>query len=972
MTCFFGIRYYNCIKMPGKSIQRILSTNGYVSRYACCIRGCFLFVFIIAFAALAADTPQAGTAEVNLNQLYQDGMNAFQIGDFQKAITNLESVVAQAAPDAKLEAVFYTLGAAYFNLQQYPKAIELFKKYIEKYPKSNRLDEAVYSLGRASLFIKDYNGALGYFKQLEANPKMRGEAIFQEAMTCRFAGRDDDAIAAFERIVGGGITTQRSASCAIILAELYARKHDSTKALGTLRNLQEKISLVDNVVRLNSLAVELGDALLEDQKTDSALLCFHMVRTHDEIVKFQTDRIAAMQNRIDRNIEMMRAGSDALDTAVLLSSNNQIRDAITEEKKLLEDFKKLPDIQPALLLRIARCYYDSGRKWESIIVYDTLLRKYPDTPEREQALYGLIIASTETGRVKKSLEYCEQYLKEFPRGLCANTVGYLEGATALQADNPVTAETYFGRMLREQPNNTYREEMQFLLGHSLFAQGKYEEASRIYDKSLHDYPNGQHVEEATYRKGLCAVFLGNYEDAMRLVSGYIAKYPQGAFISDAKYRLAVCHLAAQDFDKVREICDAWQKQYPGNPQLAEVLALEGDMFVAIDQNETAIDLYLHSYKSAQTDQVLNYSLFEAVKLLQKLGQWDQISSVLREFVEKNPDHPTVVSAMYWIGRAMVHQGKAEEARQFISKTVNHYIADPNSESVEMLLTQMAQLCIRKKTTTVSETDSASSTGPAPDAELDTLLGRGENLKTPIAMARLLFAKSELARMRKQFSEQENFLQQIADGFKPGELSSTLLAQTGDYLLGKGEIDKAAAFYQELMDNYPKSQVLDYAYNGLGEIAYRKQQYEKALKLFNDAVDKAGASIKLKDVTVGKAKTLLALGRLDDSKKAFEEVVSVREWRGDVTAYSVFSLGEIAQKQNRISDAIASYQQVYVAYRRFLPWVAKAYINAGECLEKQGKIQDAANAYHELLHNEKLAGFPETEIARKHLKEAGME
>jgi tetratricopeptide (TPR) repeat protein len=127
---------------------------------------------------------------------------------------------------------------------------------------------------------------------------------------------------------------------------------------------------------------------------------------------------------------------------------------------------------------------------------------------------------------------------------------------------------------------------------------------------------------------------------------------------------------------------------------------------------------------------------------------------------------------------------------------------------------------------------------------------------------------------------------------------------------------------------------------------------------------------LKDVTVGKAKCLLALGKLDEAKKVFEQVAAAREWRGDATAFSVYSIGEIFQKQGKLPEAIAQYQRVYVAYQKFLPWVAKAYTQSGECFEKLGKTQEALNTYREMLRNEKLAKFPETEVARKRLEEAG--
>ncbi len=151
---------------------------------------------------------------------------------------------------------------------------------------------------------------------------------------------------------------------------------------------------------------------------------------------------------------------------------------------------------------------------------------------------------------------------------------------------------------------------------------------------------------------------------------------------------------------------------------------------------------------------------------------------------------------------------------------------------------------------------------------------------------------------------------------------------------------------------------------------KKKDYPKALRYFTDGTDKIAAAQKLKEISLGRAKALLALGKLDEAKKAFEQVAAVREWRGEVTACSVYSLGQIAAKRGKWAEANAYFQRVYVGYQKFLPWVAKAYIASGESFEKLGKTQEATNTYRELLRNEKLANFAEATEARKRLEALG--
>ena len=67
---------------------------------------------------------------------------------------------------------------------------------------------------------------------------------------------------------------------------------------------------------------------------------------------------------------------------------------------------------------------------------------------------------------------------------------------------------------------------------------------------------------------------------------------------------------------------------------------------------------------------------------------------------------------------------------------------------------------------------------------------------------------------------------------------------------------------------------------------------------------------------------------------------MREWRGETTAFCIYSIGQIEQQQSHWAEANAYYQRVFVAYQKFLPWVAKSYLGSAESLEKLGKTQDA--------------------------------
>ena len=391
-------------------------------------------------AALCATTgtaqnapPGADTPAAALTKIFNQAMNSFQAGDYLTAAANLEQVIAKAGPGSQLERVYFTLGAAYFDMAAYPKAVATLKTYRDKYPKSPRIADATFSIGQASLLDKDYPEAAAEFGQLEYSPYYREHALLYEAIAYKASGQAADAIAALEKLISPEIDSTVGVDGAMLLVGLYADKNEPDKAEALMGRIFDKVDLVDNMVRLNSLAAQLGDRLLGEGNQRAALAAYRKVRTRAELIEFQSGKVAALQRQIQQNLASMRANPSQV--MQLVAQNNLIQGEYQKAIALRDEALKLPEFEPGLLLREGRAWYDWDKKWEAIVVFDRLLSRYPDAKERETALFSLLTAYADVNQADRSRAICEEYLKEFPKGQNADTVGYLLGATALQAND---------------------------------------------------------------------------------------------------------------------------------------------------------------------------------------------------------------------------------------------------------------------------------------------------------------------------------------------------------------------------------------------------------------------------------------------------------------------------------------------------------------------------------------------------------
>jgi tetratricopeptide (TPR) repeat protein len=254
----------------------------------------------------------------------------------------------------------------------------------------------------------------------------------------------------------------------------------------------------------------------------------------------------------------------------------------------------------------------------------------------------------------------------------------------------------------------------------------------------------------------------------------------------------------------------------------------------------------------------------------------------------------------------------------------------------------------------------------PEADFAKYLNESNVGNSTLAHARLLYGQAELAKFVKKPEIQKQLMQRIY-GLPVNLLSAKLLADCGEMALQKGDPDKAEMFYRELMASFPKSDLLEYAYCGMGEVFLARNKPQEALNWFNDALNKLEPEAKLAQITYGKGKALLALGKLDEAQKIFEEVAGNKDWRGEVTAQALLSLGDLYEKKGDVPGAIQYYQRVFVAYQRYPDLVITAYFKAADGFMQLNQPEKAAAHFREMLANPRLAQLPRAEEARKKLE-----
>ena len=719
---------------------------------------------------------------------------------------------------------------------------------------------------------------------------------------------------------------------------------------------------------VNNRFVQVGDARLEAKSYPSALEAYSSVRPQAQVMAIQVDRLEQMRGlkeNFDKRIAAAAKAKQPLprgteEKAATLAA------MIENTDKLLGELRKIEGYDATIHYRVGRCYFNMDRFWPAAVAFEAVAEENPTSNDASTALFGAIVCQWRLERPAAARKLCAVYLERYPTGDQYNQVAELNATLLQQEGLHEEAIAFLAPFIEKNPNLPSRQRLLTLLANSRFESGKYDAAAEDYDKLRKEFAAAAEFEEYTYRRALCDFLRNKYEETIKSFQEYERAFPAGDFLPDIRYRRGIIQLALKDFDNLIAGMNDLLKDPDALAYAGQIHTLLADAYSGKGDDKSAATEYAAALRTANKDKnVIEYALEQATNLLRSGRRFDELEALWTDFLAKNPGHPMTMRGVAELSKLLVRAKKKDEARKMLSGYILGEIHNTRSEYVEMLISQLAGLHVPPR--------SVKKDAPKPDVEkiegeLLADLDIPEDKRTAASLARVLFARSELARMMADNAGRERNLNAIAKNTPPEDLGPILLSMIGQFLLDTKEFDKAKPLFTRLRDAFPESVFSDAAPVGLGQIALEQKDYSAALQEFEFALTRSAGGSMLKEATFGKALALTGLKKNEDAKKLFEEIVTAKEWRGVEKAGSLFELGELDAVAGDKGAANARFQKVYLSFGAYKEYAAKAYLRSADMLLADGQADAATETLRLLIRNPKFSDTPEAKEASKRLKE----
>lgn len=558
--------------------------------------------------------------------------------------------------ELKEEAQFF-IGDSFFLAEDYDGAISKYQRFIALYPDNALRVSAMFRIGSSYFQKKDYVEARANFQAvLDRYPRdfFAPLAQYSIAESHLVAGQMREALFAYTKVITQYPETVKVSPLAHFkLAWTQLQVGDFTQSLNTCQNF---LNLYPTHALAKNVYLVMGNDLI------------HLKRHAEALTAFQ--RIIDLAPSSD-------IAEQALFTILQDQYNEKNYNSILTSYQYI--FRHLPPSKSKWrsmsYLYAAEAYLSLHQVDEAKVIYEMILKVYPEDPAALYAQDGLAWAYTYKGEDSRALEEREK-LKEMLAAM---------------------ASTF-----------TFSGSNDMGIADSMFNQKNYEDAYQLYDKYARENPKSERAALALYRSGLSLYHLRYYTQAVETWRKLAAAFPQAketplavAQIADTLFRaqkypeaiaayrniienyrnsdqlpLATMRIAQAAFNgkddasALKEISELVSR-FPKSPEANDGM----DLLEAIFDRNKNID-YKETLRAMisvnQNSPVAGEAQFRLARRAFEKKDYVTASAEFQKFSVEYTNHPQLGKAQFYLGESYFNAGDYIQAVPAFERLIDNF------------------------------------------------------------------------------------------------------------------------------------------------------------------------------------------------------------------------------------------------------------------------------------------------------------
>lgn len=724
-------------------------------------------------------------------------------------------------------------------------------------------------------------------------------------------------------------------------------------------------------IRVNMALMSAASALSEAGERESALMLYRMILPRQKLAAYQTEKmnqirreaglpsvivkvVSNQQGRVEASFEdapVANVSTDRSGVAAVLPPKPM---ELVRLEDLVGVLVSLPPYETEVLYRAGSLYAEEARPWEAVSSLKLVAERDLEGPLGQRAFAEMLLVLTDPLQKYDRVEKLgRDYLYSHVKGLGPRMVAHaLTGAYQKQKH---WADIKKLRPVLDQfvPSDhaavlQYECELYYMQAVADLMLFDYKKALTGFADVLQDFPNSHQQENATYWHAISQTFLKKYDEALSEFNAYRAAYPDGAWLPEAAFHSGICLFSTQRpneaLARFTEVTDLWPDAfvYP------DACSLRGDIYASQGLLDEAQRDYEEAIATARNVKQDTYAVFQLVAMFELEARYPEMITAVETYLERRAENADVAKAAYWIGKTKLAQGRTDEAVAAYLDVIVRYGSDVSQDGVDLIIVELTKV--------------------AKQQDQDFLKTLEENLRQHIAAAEKPTLKLRLQVLLSQITNTErelgrSLMTELADlTLAPPPVLSVLCKAS----LAAEDYSRADEIFEIFQTRYDGSDFMRAAFKLSAYGCFAAEDWVGAMKRVKEAQSLYGWQAEAVWAQLMEGRIELARGNWDAARRAFLELMGVREWRGEPYAEACYLLGETEEKAGNPRQAFAWYQRTYVQYKGYAEgyWAAEGYLASARCLQAMGRENDRRNTYRAMLFNKYVNKQPGAAVARE--------
>lgn len=955
------------------------------------------------------DATQMGFSELQskANKLVEAGRLIQAMPLLKELIKRVED--SEEASEVKLDFPIFLIGTAYIQnyvntglKSELTESLVWYDKLQAQYPKSQKNKDAdlkridvLRVLGQydqaTELMIQMLSGDYSFYMPFEERLKILKDLC----QTYYATNKLKEGLPYFELLLKEAKEPEDLALAAAASFEAMMAGERVDDALRLIPNLAIE-SEVRYGPRLNIALLRASDLLANQGRLSDTAIILSLIKTTDVMIRHNENQLADKQSEMERR-QAYGNSQDRID---------QIGQEIKTLQANLEQLKSLPPLRNELLVRRARNYTLTGRRYEAFWMFYDLANGNPEDARIEFYTYATFSNALRIGKSEVMRNMGYNYRAKFPDGEYFSDVS---SALAIELKNSGDFDAFLQIVtdfLSTRPMDPASSNLLAQWGSYLFGEQQYDQVLAQCDQWLNIHNKPLFEDGLYYWKAMTLLQNSQYQDAISNFTALLAEYPSSLYAEDALLRKGTCQFYAQQYNQAQSTLLDYTQKYSLGDSLDQAYYFLGEIQTIAGNLQKALSYFEQAETATQSQNIHDSIAFSRGGIYEQLQQFDTMVANFEVYIERYGAEGRLTEAMLQLGRAYQLTQQPTRMLKLYSDGIRAHISNAQDVGVDGLIEGYAEAYITNKEQLTATVEFLNQLRDDLEFREKIVTDRGflfEFFYTRPTIEQSLYNKlrnhpdfnpalledlSPIASLTDTYREELNHYPSET----PEELYRDLLARntaSGDRtaetraLMGLFRIDIeldpqqrfdeallqvvtprvtlyiadyerqkrrdfAVKAWEHVLAQYPQDDAAIVAYLRLADVSADEGRRADALEYLEAIETQFPGTPQLASVILRQGELLSEMAQGDAARAKYQYILRVPDWRGVIHAKALLSTGDSYRAESNYAAAHGFYERTFLGYSHFAEISAQAYLADAESLLAMGNTQDAKTTLEEAV------------------------